>query len=168
MPKSWLDNLDSEKRAIAQKMIEQMKELGGATNPELWVRSEIEENIPQMARFLILRKLWKEIDSWRDDVAFWVERNINEAEKRPQHPLAKAGFSLKKVKDLGVSLDDLGNIAEMVAFESIFYAVSTIDEGYESDEDNESLPCWHLIETNANDEPTGRFIDGLHESLLDR
>src|SRR5579872_1632644 len=31
----------------------------GARNPESWARSQLEENIPQLARFLFLRQAWK-------------------------------------------------------------------------------------------------------------
>ena len=31
----------------------------GAQNPEAWAHSQLEENIPQLARFLFLRQAWK-------------------------------------------------------------------------------------------------------------
>jgi hypothetical protein len=39
----------------------------GATRPESWARSEISENFPQQARYLVLRRIWeKALASWRD------------------------------------------------------------------------------------------------------
>jgi hypothetical protein len=35
----------------------------GATRPESWARSEISENFPQQARYLVLRRIWKR--RWR-------------------------------------------------------------------------------------------------------
>ena len=167
MPENWLETLEMETRSKAQKMIEQMTELGAA-EPESWVRSEIEENIPQMARFLILRRLQEEISTWRNNAPLWIENTILEAERSPLTPFAEAGSALKRMIALGVSANDLGNIAEMIAFESVFGAVNIIDEGCEHTVTNEDLPCWILTETNFEGKPTGRFIHDLHESLLDK
>lgn len=161
MQNSWLDSLDQETKLKAQTMIEQMQELG-ATNAESWVHSEITENIPQLARFLILQQLWKEIESFDKDVSSWTKFFIEDAEKRPQNPFAESGFALKRMIQLGISLEDIGKVAKLVAFESIFQAVHTIDEGYVSEE----LPFWELIETDSEGKPTGRSIQGLHEDLL--
>jgi hypothetical protein len=53
----WLSNLDGDKHAAAVALRDRFSELG-ADEPESWARSEIVEGIPQLARFLILRKLW--------------------------------------------------------------------------------------------------------------
>ena len=36
--------------------------IAGASDPEAWARSEVEEGIPQLARFLFLRQAWKGSD----------------------------------------------------------------------------------------------------------
>ena len=98
MPEHWLDSLDSETRAKARKMITRMKELG-AEEPEAWVESEMTENIAQMARFLILRHLWSDLDAWSTDPSAWIEREISASEKK------EAGHALKRIVDAGVSLE---------------------------------------------------------------
>jgi hypothetical protein len=55
----WLATLPPDVRDSAVSLAERFKELG-ALDPEEWARSEISENIPQMARFMVLRALWRE------------------------------------------------------------------------------------------------------------
>ena len=164
MPADWLDSLDSETRAKAQRMIERMKELG-APDAEEWVESEITEDIPQMVRFLVLRRLWEEIDSWHDNTSVRVQYQVAEAEKNPKGYFADAGLAMKRMIEAGVDLEDIGRVARMVAYEAIFHVLNVIDEGSDPDA-GDDLPNWALIELNAEGEATRRFIEGLHESIL--
>ena len=163
MQNSWLDSLDEDTRLKALKMIGQMKELG-ADDAESWVRSEILEDLPQMTQFLILNKLWQEIDSFSKNVSTWTKHAIEDSEKRPNSHFAESGFALKRILELGVSLSDIGSIAKLVAFESIFGTINVLEEG----NDSENLPSWELIEIDSEGNPTGRNLQGLHESLLER
>ncbi|MCM0674467.1 hypothetical protein NCC78_07165 [Micromonospora phytophila] len=54
----WLATLSPDVRESAVSLAERFKELG-ALDPESWARSEISENIPQLARFMVLRALWR-------------------------------------------------------------------------------------------------------------
>ena len=167
MSENWLASLDTETRAKARRMIERMNELG-AEDPEAWVKSEITEDIAQMARFLILRRLWSDLDAWRDNPSIWIEREIAEAEKKPESSFAEAGRALKRIVSAGASLEDIGLVAEMVAYESTFNVLNLIDESCEPNEEGEDLPGWALIETDAEGEATGRLVVGLHEDLFSR
>jgi hypothetical protein len=164
MAENWLDSLNPETLAKAQKLIERMKELG-AEEPEDWVESEITEDIAQMARFLILRRLRSDIDAWHDNPSAWVEREIAEAEKKPESSFSETGRALKRMIDAGVSLDDVGRVAKSVAFEATFNVLNLIDEAGDPDAEGDDLPGWALIETDPAGEATGRFIVGLHEDL---
>jgi hypothetical protein len=54
----------------------------GAPDPGEWARSEVDEDIPQLARFCFLRSLWpKLIDTWTQDVA-WVDR-LSDSDTEP-------------------------------------------------------------------------------------
>jgi hypothetical protein len=165
MLEHWLDSLDSETRAKALKMIARMKELG-AEEPEAWVESEITEDIAQTARFLILRRLWNDLDDWCKDSSTWVEREISEAEKNPANSFSEAGRALKRMLEAGVSLEDVGKVAQMVAYEATFNVLNLIDGCGDPDDEGEDLPGWMLIETNAEGEMTGRAVVGLHEDLF--
>lgn len=165
MPEQWLDSLESETRLKAQKMIARMKELG-AEEPEPWVESEITEDIAQMARFLILRRLWSDLDAWRSEPSTWIKREIDEAAKTPESPFSEGGHALKRIVDSGVSLEDVGKVAQLIASQTAFDVLNLIDEGADADEEGEDLPGWLLVETNAEGEVTGRAVVGLHEDLF--
>ncbi|MFB6568952.1 hypothetical protein [Streptomyces noursei] len=58
--------LSLAKRSAAESLRTQFGSLG-AVDAADWARSEIEENQPQLARFVLLRALWRgAIDGWAD------------------------------------------------------------------------------------------------------
>jgi hypothetical protein len=164
MPGDWLMSLDADTRAKAERLIQIMTELD-APDPEGWVKSEIEENIAQFARYVVLRRLWTDvIDSWRDRTV-WIERMIEDAEKYPTGYFADAGIALKRALDAGVGVDDIGAVARFVAYESVSGVLQTVDEGYDPDLEDDS-PSWALVELDTNGDPTGRDLGGLHGEIL--
>lgn len=58
-PDDWIASLDAPMQEQARGLIERFKQLG-AHDAERWAYSEMLEGIPQLARFLILRRLWRE------------------------------------------------------------------------------------------------------------
>jgi hypothetical protein len=44
-----------------QKTLTALFEKLGAADPDGWARSQLEEDIPQLARFLFLRQAWRAI-----------------------------------------------------------------------------------------------------------
>src|SRR5215212_7678294 len=107
MVNDWLNSLDLETREKAQQMIQRLKALG-TPNAEAWVQSEIQENIPQTARFLVLRRLWQHIDECRDGAADYIPRLIANADKHPNEPFADADIALKRIVDAGAQAADIG------------------------------------------------------------
>jgi hypothetical protein len=164
MADDWLQSLDADTRTKAQQMIDRLARLGAA-DAAAWVQSELQEDIPQAARFLILRRLWRDIDDWRDNAAAYVPGMIAHAEKAPNAPFADGERALKRMVELGVPVAEIGAFARMVAYEAMFAVVEVIDEGYDPDAD-EGVPGWGLIEVGAEGELTNRQIGGLHEGLL--
>src|SRR4051794_6988278 len=150
----------------AERMITLMEALG-AEDAEDWVRSEINEGIPQMATFILLRGLWKAIDDWRDRSEGYVPGMIENAQSDPTDAFADAGLAMQRMVEVGVSPRDIGAVARMVAYETAFVVLNRIDECYDYETDIEGdLPGWRLMETTPEGELTGREIGGLHESLL--
>lgn len=144
--REWLATLPSDVRDSAVSLAEKFKELG-AQDPEEWARSEISENIPQLARFMVLRALWREaISPWMDASAL--------------SDVAAA----QRLIDAGADPHDVLLVARAGAYEAVVAAVCVLDEGGDPDA-REGDPGWHLIETDAECNPTGREIGGLHESL---
>ena len=60
-PEEWYASLDPDDRAKADSLLAILSRYG-ASEPLSWVSSEIRENIPQVARFLILRDIRRVMD----------------------------------------------------------------------------------------------------------
>lgn len=157
--------LTREQRKRAQALAETFRSLG-ADDPEGWAYSEAAEDIPQLASFILLRKLWREAEQWSGDPEQWFGPAPDEpAPDHPEDPHAAAAQAVRRVLAAGVDRRDLMRIARAVTFDSLFSAVHTIDEGCDPDE-AEDLPGWVLAEVGPDAQPTGRVVGGLHESLL--
>ena len=156
MAGAWLDALDDETRTKAESLI-RLLERAGAPDAELWVRSEIGEDFAQVATFLFLKSIWVEaIDRSREYIT-WLQR--------PQSSSETASPALERLLATGASLEDLGAVVQYAVECAMFRALVVLDNG-EFDEDvGEETPGWALIETDANGDPTGRGINGTHESL---
>ncbi|WP_416056350.1 hypothetical protein [Stenotrophomonas maltophilia] len=124
----------------------------GCSDPRDWVNSELGENLPQFARFLMLR----DVHALADD----VDGTLSEA--------------LFDRPDLEQTLATLRGAVHSQALHALLHAygkalgnsvVMAVDEGPAMREDG--MPGWLLMETDANDEPTGRLVQGLHEDYLD-
>jgi hypothetical protein len=154
-----------EERAKYARLVDQFRAVG-ADVPEDWALSEVAENIPQLARYLVLRHLWRrEIDTWTDDTN-WIQDMIGRAERQPTGLFADAGDALRRLMSLGATQEDLGRLARYFAYSTVFGTLNTIDSGADAEVDDE-YPGWTLMETTGPEEAvTGRFAGGLHESVL--
>jgi hypothetical protein len=163
MPRKWLESLDETARAQAEALIEQLRGLG-CRDPELWARREYREHLPQVSRWLLLHSLWSvAIDAWRDSL-LWADNLIEDSREDPDAPFAEAGRALQRLREAGASLDDIAELARFVAYESVFSAVHTLDEGYDTENDAD-IPGWALIERDPLGHVTGRALTRLHEDL---
>lgn len=170
----WFAKLPEADKTRALALIEALK-AHGAIDAEEWARSEVSENIAQLTRFLILQRIWsREIAPWSDEPKRWLDRFIQYATPRPSKifkprpplPLfGDAASAVARLREAGVSEEDLGLIARLIAFSVAFDVVNLIDEGRLSDTEGE-LPGWRLMEIGPDGAPTARDVGGLHESLL--
>ncbi|MFB6613568.1 hypothetical protein ACFCV9_05025 [Streptomyces sp. NPDC056367] len=146
----WLAELDDEARVAAIALRDRFTEVH-AEDPEEWAMSEISEDIPQMARYLFLRRLWADaVNSW-------------------EQPGAVESFPVAhRMLGTGAERPDLVGFARAVAVETISFVLYALDEGCDS-VDTSHLPGWRLEETDATDGHalTGRHVAGLQESLLE-
>ena len=126
-----------------QQLLDAFKQLG-CDDADRWARSEIEDDIPQLARYRFVSTLWPQmIDSWHDGM--------------PHIPAAQRAL------DAGVSEDDLTLLARAVAYETVFLMLHHL--GAEHDAADE-LPSWALAELTPAGAATGRHLAALHEDLL--
>ena len=160
----WLASLPAAERAKALSLIEQFRALG-ATDPEGWARSEISEDIAQLARFVFLRPLWPLlIDHWVEKQG-WIHESVRSARSDPEGIFADAGFALDRLLAAGASRADIAAVARKVAYETVFGVINQLDEGGDP-LGASNVPGWRLIESGADVEETGRSVEGLHEDLL--
>jgi hypothetical protein len=143
----WLDTLptDERDRAIA---LADLFERRGAPDPRDWARSQISENIAQMARFLILRRLW------RDTVGEWMDPDSLSRTDPARRLLAS-----------GANPHDVLLVARAAAYDAMVAVAGMLDAGIDWEIAAEG-PGWSLMETDAEGAPTGRTISGLIESLM--
>jgi hypothetical protein len=138
-------------------------ELAGANDPQSWAKSEVDEGIPQLARFLFLRQAWRQILAEGD--VTWIDREIQHSKRSPDAPGAGLGHSLSRLLSSGANRDDLTEVARTVQWQllhGLCYQLSdpSIEEPELSD------VGWGLFEVDE-DGNAGRPIGGLHESVLD-
>lgn len=136
----------SASKRDAADLTRRMADLG-APDPEDWALSEIAEDIPQQARYLVLRNLWPDaIDGWSKDAL----RRVPAAARL----LAQ-----------GVSAAQVTAVIRVAAYEAVFTVLSVIDEGCDPAAPPDA-PGWALIETDSQGNATGRQVVGLHEDIL--
>ncbi|MFF3792628.1 hypothetical protein ACFYXW_21660 [Streptomyces sp. NPDC001981] len=131
----------------------------GADDARGWADSEAEENIPQLARYRFLRKVWQDIDAWSAAAPDWVEAYRKEG---------IAGGAVERAVRLGLTHGELGEIAREVAKETAFgllYSLADPTDGDLPPEVEEQLPGWCVAELSPQGKPTGRILDALYEDL---
>lgn len=139
----------------------------GADDPEGWARSEVEEGIPQLARFLVLREAWAGVASEKD--VRWIDRDIQQAKSSPNAPLAGAGRALASMRARGVTDEEITDLVRAKQYEALFtflYALDNPPQGVRR------VPLanrvrWQLFEVDEESGASGRAISGLHVSLLE-
>lgn len=132
-------------------------EVLGAEDAEGW--AEAERDLPQLARYRFLRMVWQDIDAWSTTAPDWVAAYRREG---------VAGGAVERAVRLGVTPDELGEIAREVARETAFALLQGVDDperGEVPDEVEGRLPGWFLGELSEHGEPTGRVLGALHEDL---
>ncbi|MGF6883481.1 hypothetical protein ABIA39_006971 [Nocardia sp. GAS34] len=144
---TWVVSLDDASRATAKSLRTQFEALG-ADDPAGWARSEISENIPHLARFVLLQSLWRgAIDGWDRPGAL------------EQVPAAQ------RLIAAGVDRADLARLARAVAYEAVFAVLDELDEGRAVNASGVDVG-WLVMESGEDGSPTGRMLSGLHEDLL--
>ncbi|MEU9912368.1 hypothetical protein [Streptomyces sp. NPDC051001] len=144
---AWLNGLDASRRAAAQSLRGRFEALG-ADDAEGWAKSEITEDLPHLARFVLLRSLWRSpIDGWADPGAL------------DQLPAAQ------RLLAAGADKEDLVRLARAVAYEAVFSTLDELDSG--GDVNVSGIDAgWMVMESGEDGAPTGRVLSGLHEDLL--
>jgi hypothetical protein len=161
-----------------------------AEQPEEWAASEVQEDIPQLARFLFLRSVWRSAEQWKQPPAQWfaevepapadeepVEEDDDEptlvsasgdvevADEDAEPPFLAAQQAVRRILAAGADAEDLREVARAIFLHTAFDVVATVDDGHDP-EAGEGMPGWLLTEVGGDLVLTGRVIPGLHEDLL--
>jgi hypothetical protein len=141
----------------------------GARNPQSWARSEINEGIPQLLSFLVLRGMWRQVIG--DGETDWIDAYIKGAEKDPKAPLSGIGLALARLRKAGADPRDLADVVRGMQYETMFAIAYLLEDPFAAIEDvREAIPelndvVWGLWEEDQEGNPIRR-IQGLHESAL--
>jgi hypothetical protein len=141
----------------------------GVKDPAGWARSQTEEGIPQLGRYLFLRGCWDQAIDPVDDS--WIDALIRQARAVPNSPDARVGEALARMLALGVPRSEIVELVRGMQKELIFGISYLIDDPHPA---IERLPPeaqdalkdfgWSLVEVGP-DGAIGPPISGLHESV---
>ncbi|MCQ8890361.1 hypothetical protein NQT72_12700 [Pseudoalteromonas carrageenovora] len=131
-----------------------------ASNPEQWAESEIEEGIPQLARFLFLKGAWSNVVPDNDE---WIQHILKNYDPTDNGPYSGMMHSIKEMIDAGVSKNAITEFARCIGAEMIFSMTYLMDDP-EVVEDNEYVN-WGLFITDDEGRPI-KELSGLYESVL--
>lgn len=137
----------------------------GASSPESWAKSQVEEGIPQLLRFLFLKSAWQYVVDEGD--GSWIDEEIKLARNCPQGPYAGLGKALEKLRIQGVANEDLTTIARCLQAQTIFSLGYLLDAGPSEQTEEIQDVTWGLFQVDDDGRPFGPAISGLHESVLD-
>jgi len=135
----------------------------GASDPEGWARSQIEEGIPQLARYLFLRQAWRQIVSEGDST--WIDISIDRAQGRPDEPYAGVGHALRKLRARGATNEEITDVVRGMQAELLFSLCYLLSDPGELEAEVEGMG-WALVQLDDAGGMVGA-IEGLHESVLE-
>lgn len=135
----------------------------GARDPEEWARSQIDEGIDQLARYVFLRQAWRAVVPPED--ASWIDALIASAKARPSEPGAGAGPALQRLLATGADRTDIHEVVRVMQWELLFSFCYLLGDPGALEPEIADM-SWCLMRTNDDGECTGP-IGGLHESVLE-
>jgi len=138
----------------------------GAYAPEGWARSQVEESIPQYARFVFLRQAWQSVIA--DGDTSWIDPQIQQADRRPRDPGAGIGPALKRMLATGASREDITEVVRVMQSHLLFNIAYQLADPGVVEYPSEDMPqvSWALFEVDEEGQPL-HPIGALHESVLD-
>ena len=149
-------------RHMDQKNLEATFRKLGAPDPESWARSEIDEGVPQLARYLFLRQAWRNIVKEGD--SRWIENAIERARTRPDDPCAGVGHALTKLRARGATDEEITDVVRGMQAELLFCFCYLLEDPGDLEPEVKDV-AWVLAQVDADGNVLGT-IGGLHESVL--
>lgn len=149
-------------------LVEKLARLG-VEDPVGVARSEIREDIPQVALARLEALVRRDLLRRRDSMETWWANLRREPSSSPGSRSAEVADVIAKCLDAGITLDELGLLVEDVASETAQGFAYLLEDPYDDElGDPGDLPSWVLCEVSPDDDGgrlTGRTLNGLHEFL---
>jgi hypothetical protein len=130
----------------------------GARDPDTWARSQCQEGIPQLARFLFLRQAWRQIVG---SGPAWAKA----LRARPGPGGEATLAALDRMAALGVSEDDLTTVVRHMQRELLFSICYLLADPGELEPEVRDM-AWGLFQLDAAGRPVAE-IALLHESVIE-
>jgi len=132
----------------------------GARDPAAWARSQINENIPQLARFLFLRQAWKLVVS--DNDSSWIRELSRVGSDKPG---GDAEPAIARLLAAGGQEDDLTKIVRVMQWQLLFRLCQLLDDSGNVEGEVRDI-AWRLFQVDESDHPIA-LMGGLAESVLE-
>jgi hypothetical protein len=134
----------------------------GVSEPRQAAQSQLEEGIPQLARYAFLKAAWERVIS--EDDFDWIDKAIQDARDNPSDPYAGIGLALARLRKVGAPDQDIAEVVRGMQASLLFSLLYLLDDP--GDEAERLGVPWALSQINEDDEVVA-FISGLHESVLE-
>jgi hypothetical protein len=145
---------------VSQKQLGELFEQLGARNPQEWARSQIEEGLPQLARFLFLRQAWRCVLPEGD--TSWIPDALG---SNPEEPGGEAVSALTRLLSLGSCAGDLTVVIRVMQWRVLAHFCQLLDDPGDLETSVENI-AWRLFQVD-DDENAISTISGLIESVLE-
>src|SRR5262245_74292 len=122
----------------------------GARKPESWARSQLEDGIPQLERFLFLRQAWRSVVA-EDDPA-WIDREIERAQQHSEAPYSGIGRALNAMRKAAVDDMDVIDLVRGAQAELLFRLCYLLEDPSLEEAELADIN-WSLMRLNDEDEP---------------
>ncbi len=135
----------------------------GAPNPDGWAASEVQEGIPQLARYLFLRQAWRQVIDESNPT--WISEAIARARVYADEPFAGVGHALTRLREKGATDGELTDLVRGMQVQ-LLSALCYLLEDPGDVEPEVSHLVWALVQVGEEGEVL-MSIEGLHESVLE-
>jgi len=149
-------------------LVERLARLG-VEDPQGTARSEVAEDIPQVAYARLERLVRTNLMRRRQSMDVWWSNLQRERDRRPESRTTAVAEVVGKCLAAGITLEELGVIVDDVASDTAQGFAYLLGDPYDDElGDPSDLPSWALCEVSSEDDGaklTGRTLSMLHEFL---
>lgn len=135
----------------------------GARDPDGWARSQLEQDIPQLTRFLFLRQAWRAVVDEGDST--WIANAIARAGAKPQEPYTGVGHALRKLRGRGATDEELTDLVRGMQAELLFQFCYLLEDPGDVEPEVDDI-SWCLVQVDDDGNILAN-VNGLHESVLE-